>query len=306
MTDDRIQNWERQIDRMVRDPDGREVLLRKLGFRVIPPKHGACVAVLIPSLDNVKRDCEKAMEKMLCASREAGVAIHSVIVYGHSLVHWVRNEMVAELYRESGTPWTHVLFIDDDIEPGPDSLVRLLSHEKDIVGALCTVRTDPPNVTLREFDDMTGDFKSRLHWKRNELLQIDGIGTGMMLVSRKALDEVGEFYLSCGYEKRLYGDTPEIQALAVRRRVEFDDKREPRWWKNACWFQCLPALNGRGEYGEDISFCLKAKFCGIPVFCDTAVQPKHHGDYGYSVTDFLIYKQELMEEEQAKAAGGES
>ena len=133
-----------------------------------------------------------------------------------------------------------------------------------------------------------------MHWKKDELLQVDGLGTGMMLISRGALDKISDFYLSCGYEKMLFGDGEKIESLAAKRLWEFNDKRDERWWRNGCWFQCLPALNGRGEYGEDISFCLKARYCGIPVFCDTSVQPKHHGDYGYGVRDFLIHKQELM------------
>ena len=300
--DDRIQNWERQIHRMVRDEDGRALLARMLGLRVAAPDNGPSVVVLIPSLNNIKRNVEKAIEVMLHHTRQSGVLVHNVVVYGHSLVQWVRNEMVAQLYQANSGRWTHVLFIDDDIEPEADSLVKLLSHGKDIVGALCTVRTDPPIITLRDFDESTGDFKTRMHWKKDELLQVDGLGTGMMLISRDALDKITEFYLSCGYEKMLFGDTEQVTALSAKRRAEFTDKRDERWWLNGCWFQCLPAMNGRGEYGEDIGFCLKAKHCGIPVYCDTSVQPKHHGDYGYGVRDFLFYKQELLERDAAAKA----
>lgn len=286
--DDRIQNWERQIHRMVGDEDGRALLTRMFGLRVAPPANGPSVVVLIPSLNNIKRDVEKAIEAMV-----------------QHMVHWVRNEMVAQLYQVETPRWTHVLFIDDDIEPQPDGLVKLMSHGKDIVGALCTVRTDPPIVTLRDFDEATGDFKTRMHWKKDELLQVDGLGTGMMLIARGALDKLSDFYISCGYEKMLFGETEKIAALAAKRLWEFNDKRDERWWRNGCWFQCLPALNGRGEYGEDIGFCLKARYCGIPVYCDTSVQPKHHGDYGYGVRDFLIYKQELVEKEAAAKPVGE-
>lgn len=299
--DDRIKNYERQLDRMLRDPDGRQLICAKFGLRISDAQDRDCptVAVLMPSYGNPKPAAEKALEIAIAQARQT-VNVHRPLIYGHSIVHWVRNEMIGRLL-QNRVPFTHVLFVDDDIEIAPDSITRLLSHGKDIVGALCTVRHDPPIPTLRDFHEATGEVVQRRHWKPGELLHVDALGTGMMLISREALDKIGEFYLSCGFERVMFGNSPKLEDLSAKRRAEFTNSRDERWHMNACWFQTLPALSGRGEYGEDISFCLKARYCGIPVYCDTNVQPLHHGDYGYGVHDFLAYQHGLMEQQKASA-----
>jgi hypothetical protein len=296
--DDRIQNWRRQLKRMTDDPEGRNLLRDSLGVQFVDPKDAQrpTVAILVPSYGAVKPRMMEACERMVAYSRKTA-NVYQPWIFGHSLISWVRNELLARTI-SADRPFTHVLFMDDDIVPEEDSLVRMLSHGKDIVGALCTKRTDPPVPNIRHFDEASGEFFQVFQWKNHgELIPVDAVGTGMMLLSRKAIDTVAEFYLNCGYERHQGMFTEEAaHAISAKRRGHYEQTHD------GLWFQLLPALSGKGEYGEDISFCLKAKFAGVQVYVDTAVTPQHLGEYGYSLPDFLSYKRELMAEAQHKGA----
>jgi GT2 family glycosyltransferase len=309
MDTNRVDNWKRQLQRMVKDEEGRQLLSQVFGMQFSSEDRSKLptVAVLIPSYGTPKPECQVAWEQMIAEARKVA-NVHRPYLFGHSIIHWVRNEMIAKLYQDD-VPFTHVLFIDDDIEPAPDGLVRMLSHGKDIVGALCTRRADPPIPTLRIFDEESGDFVQRFQWKQGGLIEVDALGTGMILISKQALDTIANLYLKCGYEsyaaewasKQL--DVPHAPyeagspcAVQALRQRQYKETKDQRWSKNGLWFQTLPAVNGCGEYGEDISFCLKARIAGIPVYCDTNVTPLHHGDYGYGIGDFFAHKRNIIEE----------
>lgn len=298
------EQYQKQLSRMLQDPEGRAAISERLGMKLVQDNRDrARVLVMVPSYGNPKPDAQASWEVMIQQARTVA-NVHRPMIYGHSLVHWVRNEMAARAYQDCANGnipgFDYILFIDDDIQVAPDALVRLLSHKKDIVSALCTKRADPPIPTLRIFDEKTGDFVQRLQWKQGGLIECDAAGTGMILISRHALDLIAEFYLDCAYETKLFGSTPEMMQLSAKRRERYANAPDERWRMNGLWFQTLPALNGCGEYGEDISFCLKARMCGLTIHCDTEVMPLHHGDYGYSIGDFFGYKRELIADMKAK------
>lgn len=297
---DRVQNWRRHLNRMVNDEDGRKLLSDVLDVHFVDTDTSdkPIVAILVPSYGNMKPEAEKAITAMVNYSRSKGTLVHAPRVLGHSVIHWVRNELVARLWQDD-VKFTHILFIDDDISPDPDALERLLSHGKDIVSALCTKRADPPVPTTKEFTE-SGSVLQKLHWSNHGgLVEFDGTGTGMILISRKALDATTEFYMNCGWERKMgLGTEKQWARISKMRREQFEKADDPRWLKNGNWFDFLPALNGCGQYSEDISFCWKAKMCGIPVYVDTAVTPRHWGLYGYSFEDFIAYKHQLIQEQK--------
>lgn len=286
--DGRIRNYARQLERMERDPDGQAMIAERYGLQFSKPEvSGPIVQILVPSYsEGTPKTFENALHAMVDYSRSKGVNVYQPLIFGHSLISWVRNELVAKVI-QSKKPWTHVLFIDDDIVPEPDALVKLLSHGKDITSGLCTKRCDPPIPTIRSFDEATGDFHQMLQWQdHGKLIQVDAVGTGLMLISQKAVQEIGRYSINCEYEKKLYGDAPNFGDIGGKRLAHYLKTGD------ALWFQLLPALSGKGEYGEDIGFCLKARECGIGIFVDTTVTPKHLGTYGFSFDDFVSYRAE--------------
>lgn len=285
------------MKKLLSSPVGRELLGKQLNVEFQTEKEAAIaaemptVAVLIPCYDHPEPQMADALAMMYKASQGVAHCFTAPVVRDSSVVSWTRNFLLAELIKTQ-KPWTHVLFLDDDIIPPPDAITKLLAHKKDIVAAVCTVRKDPPLPNIRRWIDEVKGFKNILDWKEGELLEVGGVGTGMMLISRHALEEVADAYFECRYEKEIFGLTDEtIARIKTNRLAHFEDSG------NAFWFRFLPSLNGAYEYGEDISFCIMAwRHCGIKVYADTSIQPGHIGRYAFSVRDYLPYKEAVMAE----------
>lgn len=176
-----------------------------------------------------------------------------------------------------------------------DTLVKLLKHNVDIVGALCTTRHMPPVPNARMWDEKTKHWEEIWQWPDGLLpLEGGGVGTGVMLVSADAIKAVAEVYFQCLYEKDIWHMPKRKVKEVSAARCELFDK-EP----NAYWFRWLPPASGAGENSEDMSFCwLAQRYAGLKVFVDTSVQPGHVGQYPYGIKDFIAYRDDAM----AKAA----
>jgi hypothetical protein len=307
----------KEADRLIRDPMGIMAIEKLLNVTIYDDARPGrkTVAILIPTYNAPHPAHDRAMLDLVEFSKPT-VDTFVVPREGKCVVHWARNDLIAGLLQME-RPYDYVLFVDDDVVPEPDALVRLMKHEKDIVAGLCTRRTHPPHPNLRmRYED--GSYGVMLDWPNHgQLIPVDAIGTGMMLISRKAIEEVGEFYLAAEWERRLMeymvGDVALLmertdqELFQTKTRTNLDlisGKRRALYEKdkNAFWFQFLPRPEDFvAEHGEDVSFCIKAKLLGMEVFCDTAVQPGHMGDHAYRYRDFLPYLMEYRKRRKEDA-----
>jgi hypothetical protein len=169
------------------------------------------VACLIPCYKTPHPKMQHAFAAMTEYTRKAGAQMFSRPIIQSSVVHWTRNALLADLIK-SEQPFTHVLFIDDDIVPGPDYLVRMLKHDKDIIAALCTRRQDPPIPNARLYNEEAKRYEELWEFP-DGLVEVGAIGTGMMLLSRHALQQVMEIYLQCLHEKEIFGITKLLESM---------------------------------------------------------------------------------------------
>lgn len=225
---------------------------------------------------------------MLRASQEKAHVILQPSVEA-SVVHWVRNYALAKLY-ESTQNFDYVLFMDDDMSPPPEALNVLLDRKVDIIGAICTVREDPPlpnalKYIEKGFTFQKGDIDRAGIWK------VGAIGTGFMLISRKALEIVGEYTLKHTYQQRYQGMPQEMafeKEAVLRERAKADH--------NQWWFEFLKHPLGETEWGEDVSFCFKARECGLEIYGDSTTIVGHIGRYPYSLRDYWDYREDMVRE----------
>ena len=295
-----IEENRKKINRILKDGCGKDVLGAMLGmeFEEAPDLSGKPhIQVLIPTYKGYDPDMEAAAREMFKYTRQ----FCTLDVPGgmpHGIIHWARNQLVAPLYKEK-KKFTHVLFMDDDMVPEKDAIVRLLRHEKDVVGALCSHRNDPPVPNMRRFEPTTNEWFNVFQWDTDALCGesgIVGVGGGMILATKHAMDSIAEYYVSCEFEKQLWSPSiDKLEEMRAKRRKFFEDSG------NAYWFEFLKAPNGQGEYGEDISFSYKANHCGLKVYVDTSIQPGHMGRYSYGVKDFMPFQENMVR--AAKMAG---
>lgn len=178
------------------------------------------------------------------------------------VIHWSRNDLLVRRRPDAD----YVLFCDDDIVVQRDTLERMLAPKKDIVAALCTRRVDPPEPNFRQWIEDVQNYGVILKWPVGKFLEVDAVGTGLMLLSRNVIEDVAK-----AYHPALYKETG-----------------------NGFWFDFLRAPS-EIEWGEDMSFCFKAQRLGYKIHVDTSICPEHMGDFGFAAEDFLQYQDAILE-----------
>jgi hypothetical protein len=209
---------------LLRTREGREIVQSEFGIAIVDRAQEdskPIVAILMPTHKKPENETGQALERMIPPSREKCHVVMRPIV-ASSAVHWVRNQLLATLYKDK-VVFDYVLFIDDDMVPPPDALNVLLGRKVDVIGAACTVRQDPPLPNVRHFNPeakifQTADIDQAGIWKAG------AVGTGFMLLSKKVLEDVGEYTLRQEYSKKYLGMSDE--AAAIREAGDRDPSRK--------------------------------------------------------------------------------
>lgn len=154
--------------------------------------------------------------------------------YGYN-IDQVRN-LVAHYTIKNG--YDYVFCVDSDIILPQDALVKLLSHQKDIVSGVYIQRR--PGLTIPEvYIDNEHGGADNAHpdtLRGSGIIEVAGCGFGCVLVSRKVLEDVG-------YPQFTYHSS-----------IDFDN-----------------------TVSEDVDFCMKAKAKGYKVYVDCAIKCGHIG-----------------------------
>lgn len=133
-------------------------------------------------------------------SYEKDVFVHAIYVSYDSLVQRARNSLF-KLALEGG--YDDLFFIDSDVEWEPEWFFRLLERPEPIVGAPLIKKSDNESYTIKILD-------KKLKWSDDKkLIEVNGIGTGFMKVSRFAFEklwEISETYKSEGETHRMVCD----------------------------------------------------------------------------------------------------
>lgn len=160
-----------------------------------------------------------------------------------SLVTRARNEMAASFLE---TDYSHLFFIDADIEFSPEDVSRLWNLQADVaVGLYCMKRLDKPLSAWR------GGKMVKLDECPAEPFEVDYAGTGFFLISRHVLETLAA--QSESYE----GPDGRVSALFM-----------------------TPVHNDIFE-SEDYFFCRRAREAGFKIIADPAIKLGHYGQFRY-------------------------
>jgi GT2 family glycosyltransferase len=106
------------------------------------------------------------------------------VCQGMSGIAKVRSDVAKDMEGD----W--LLFLDSDMEFPPDTLNRLLSHNKDIVGGLCFRKVPPFNPTLYKKRKFKDDYMFVSEWPENQLIEVDATGCACLLIRRDVLEAI--------------------------------------------------------------------------------------------------------------------
>lgn len=159
-----------------------------------------------------------------------------------------RNFLVAQ-FMKSGAKY--LIFIDDDVGWETESLARLMFHQDaDIVGGAYPLKQPVEDYPIRIKSDT-----NTLQARPDGLLEVDGVPTGFMRVSRKVIEALSEkrkhmFYLP----KEAKPGDDKLQVIFERMMVE-----------------------GR-RWSGDLNFCREARLLGFKIWVDPEMTFTHQGN----------------------------
>lgn len=253
-----------------------------------PQHRGRTVVLGIPAGGHGKDKFWTSLAKMRYAAAHHGINTHRLREKG-SIVQHNRNLIVDKALRREGIPPdiadpTHILFMDDDQTYEPDVLIRLLEHNKDIVGAN-VYRKGPPFAPVTSVQKSHDQLFVAVHIRPDSpdagLRRVTSLGTGCVLIKMDVFKK-----MKFPWFEIIYAPRPDS--------VNKDDPN---------------LIQGHSMIGEDTWFFVKAQKIGYKIYCDFTIEIGHIGDYVYTWKDYERYikengREQVDNEDKSAAPGG--
>lgn len=129
-----------------------------------------------------------------------------------------RNKIVTQLLDKD---YTHVLFVDSDMQFEPDTLQRMLEHDKDILGLAANRRKLPLESVVKPLD---GDITKPLP---KELFEAESCGTGMMLIKSGVFEYLPAPWFEFTYDEKGERVGEDVEFCRKARMAGYDIHVDP-------------------------------------------------------------------------------
>lgn len=175
---------------------------------------------------------------VFCLLHRVELDLH--IVAGSSLIQYARNQLIREFLE---TEDTHLMWIDADVGFDPRAIMKLIEHDKDVIGGVYPMKCMPIEWP---YDPVKGEQTTTLH--RANILP-----GGFMLCSRKAMQSVADaaapYWHYMGGMRHL---TKHVMDLTLENDTLL---------------------------GEDVILCRKLQLAGFDVWVEPDIRFSHTGKF---------------------------
>ncbi len=166
-----------------------------------------------------------------------------------SLIPRGRNTIISHFYHNP--EFTHLFYLDADIYIGAQGLVKLLSHDKDFIGAAVALK----GKDVRR--NSVYNVGKPIAKEDNGLVETERVGNAIMILNRKVVEALCE-------DSKTYSSNPHTRG---HRSIDTQ-------------FDVFGVGVFDGVYdSEDYFICRKARDLGFKVYVDTTVENRHNGNY---------------------------
>jgi len=203
----------------------------------LPTAHKKRILIAIPTNRNIEAETFKSIYDLRVPE---GYETHFQYFWGYQ-VEQVRN-LIAHWTIRNG--YDYLFAVDSDISFPPDTLERLLGHDRDIVSGVYIQRI-PNTHTIEIMRQNEHGGVTHVDWaeiKGQGLVPIDGCGFGCVLIKRQVFEGMP-------YPHFIYKS----------------------------------AIDHKETISEDVFFCMRAREHGFTLWCDTDVICDHTGNYTFRV-----------------------
>jgi hypothetical protein len=207
-----------------------------------------------------------------CASRGVGLRIE--LTGGDALITRARSRLATQFLEE--TDDTHLMFIDADIAFRPEDVFRLIESGKDLVGGVYPLKQidwakvagavksgmkDVQAASLGYVVDFPPNPDQSVALDDQGFGRVNSIGTGFMLISRRALERVRDA-------------NPQL-------RCRLADMNLPHR-EATLFFDTMIDPDTREHLSEDYAFCRRWRDVGGEVWADFRTRLTHIGHATYT------------------------
>ena len=165
-------------------------------------------------------------------------------------VDWARSRMASDFLKG---PYTHLLFIDDDMAFAADLPYRLLCENVDVVAVPYRRKTRDVLFNVRH------GIRVKTMPDRPYMVGVESIATGMMMIRRNVFEKLAPTTPDFRYD-----DKGETGKLFFRHQLVDDEM-----------------VGGVSYMGEDYWFCKTARDAGFDVWAYVDEEIGHIGSYAY-------------------------
>ena len=211
----------------------------------------------MPCYDSVKVNSMLSVIKLVQQLSKSGIE-SGINTYKSPLIHQARNYLTSVFLT---TEYTHLLFIDSDVEFEPEAVLRMLVAKKDII---CTpYRIKAEAITEQLYTVSFKDRKSILILPGG-LVEIEAGPAGLMLIDRKVFEKI----------------------IKNHPELKIKNKATPTADKSHTFYYNFFSFDFKDGYsvGEDIAFCRLAAANGFKLFANIQSPTVHHGSYAWKGT----------------------
>jgi hypothetical protein len=211
----------------------------------------------------------KSLLELQPACEKRGVGLHIELTGGDALITRARSRMATQFLEE--TDHTHLMFVDADIAFRPEHIFRLLDAGKDLVGGVYPLKLidwakvdaavkggmkDVQAASLGYVVGFTPTPDQAVDVDDAGFGRVDSIGTGFMLISRRALEQVRDA------NPQLRCRLADMNLAAREVTLFFDTMIDP---------------DTREHLSEDYAFCRRWRDVGGEVYADFQTRLSHIG-----------------------------
>lgn len=227
------------------------------------------VTIGVPAYGHIPSLCLVSFGSFVAHSVARGYAKHIATCVG-AYIDRSRNDIVRQAL---GNKSTHLMFVDQDMILPELALMRLLSHNKQVVGGLYFGKDDAFTPVAFELDPFKRvyDLTEQLYVQAHGWMPGEGEWEALSCTCGKPDDhmhQIGGTGMGCTLIKT---------SLFRKMAKEYGDQN---------WFSSK-------ECGEDVHFALRCKEMGVPFYLDGYIQCGHVRDQLVTAQHYVWAKEQL-------------
>ena len=213
------------------------------------------IFIAMPCYDSVKINTMLSIFQLIQKLGQSKVEV-GINTMKSPLIHQARNYLTSVFLT---TEYTHLLFIDSDVQFQPEAVMRMLVSDKDVV---CT----PYRVKNEQVDKSIYTVKvpdpKVVPILPGGLVEIEAGPTGRMLIHRRVF-------------KKIILSRPDLKIKNRANEALVQTEKSHGFYYNFFDF----AFEDGYTSGEDVSFCKLARANGFKLYANTESPTGHQGEH---------------------------